>query len=101
METILGLLDYQNIERIWLERTETEVRESRQRETKCVFELHVARHTESGVTYEDTIDHLSESERSLVSFLVWQATSSMTFMKSSRSSYWTPWKLSILNVSSH
>ena len=31
--------------------------------TKTVFELHVIRSTDSGTIYEDTIDHLSESER--------------------------------------
>jgi hypothetical protein len=63
METVLELLDYANIARIWLERRETQVREDRRTVTKTVFELHVIRSTDSGTTYEDTIDHLSESER--------------------------------------
>ena len=63
METVLELLDYANIARIWLERRETEVREGRRTVTKSIFDLHVIRSTESGATYEDTIDHLSESER--------------------------------------
>ncbi|WP_435076807.1 archaea-specific SMC-related protein [Halococcus sp. AFM35] len=63
METVLGLLDYGNIERIWIERTEETVREGRRTVDKSVFELHVVRTTQSGTAYEDTIDHLSESER--------------------------------------
>ena len=63
METVLELLDYANIARIWLERRETQVREGRRKVTKSVFDLHVIRNTESGATYEDTISHLSESER--------------------------------------
>ena len=63
METVLKLLDYANIARIWLERRETQVREGRRKVTKSVFDLHVIRNTESGATYEDTISHLSESER--------------------------------------
>ena len=63
METVLDLLDYANLERIWIDRTEQNVREGRRKVTKSVFNLHVIRSTESGTTYEDTIDHLSESER--------------------------------------
>lgn len=63
METVLELLEYANIERIWLERRETKVREGRRKVMKSVFDLHVIRSTEGGTTYEDTIAHLSESER--------------------------------------
>lgn len=63
MDSVLEKLGYGNLERIWLERVEREVREGRRRVTKSAFELHVIRQTESGVTYEDTIEHLSESER--------------------------------------
>lgn len=63
METVLDLLDYENIERIWLERTEQTVREGRRTVEKSVFELHIVRTTQSGTAYEDTIEHLSESER--------------------------------------
>lgn len=63
MESVLGILGYSNLERIWLERVEREVREGRRKVTKSAFELHIVRQTDSGVTYEDTIDHLSESER--------------------------------------
>ncbi|QSG09950.1 DNA sulfur modification protein DndD, ATPase [Halapricum desulfuricans] len=63
MGAILDTLDYDNLERIWLERVQREVREGRRKAIKTFFELHVVRSTSSGVTYEDTVDHLSESER--------------------------------------
>ncbi|MFC7157398.1 archaea-specific SMC-related protein [Halomarina halobia] len=63
MATVLDLLEYANLDRIWLERTERTVREGRRKVESTVFELHVVRTTESGTAYEDTIDHLSESER--------------------------------------
>jgi len=63
MEQILGILDYDNIDRIWIEIVENEVREGRRKTTKRAFELHVVRSSESGVAYEDTVDHLSDSER--------------------------------------
>jgi DNA repair exonuclease SbcCD ATPase subunit len=63
MDTMLEVLEYDNLARIWLERTETEVRDGRRKRTKSVFELHIVRQTDSGATYEDTVDNLSESER--------------------------------------
>lgn len=65
MDGVLDRLGYENIDRIWLERTERNVREGRQKTTRSVFDLHVIRSTSSGTTYEDTIDHLSESERNV------------------------------------
>jgi chromosome segregation ATPase len=69
METVLDILEYTNIERIWLERVQTEVREGRRKVTKNAFELHIVRETESGATYEDTVDHLSESEREVTGLI--------------------------------
>jgi chromosome segregation ATPase len=63
MDAVLELLDYENLERIWIERTRDEVREGRQTTTKDRFALHIVRSTDSGTVYEDTVDHLSESER--------------------------------------
>jgi chromosome segregation ATPase len=63
MDTVLDMLDYANLERIWIERVQREVREGRRKVSKSIFELHVIRTSESGTAYEDTIDHLSESER--------------------------------------
>ncbi|WP_101298430.1 archaea-specific SMC-related protein [Halegenticoccus soli] len=63
MEAVLDILGYANLERIWIERTEREVREGRRKVTRAFFDLHVVRKTASGTVYEDTVDHLSESER--------------------------------------
>ena len=63
MDEVLGTLDYENLERIWIERVQREVREGRRKAIKTFFELHIVRSSPSGTTYEDTIDHLSESER--------------------------------------
>lgn len=69
MENILGILEYANIERIWLERRTEEVREGRRKVSKSIFELHVVRQTATGTTYEDTVDHLSESEREVTGLM--------------------------------
>ena len=66
MAAVLDILEYQNIDRVWIERTERTVREGRQKVEKTVFELHVVRTTENGTAYEDTVEHLSESEREVV-----------------------------------
>lgn len=65
MDTILNILNYENLERIWLERRQQDVREGRRKVTKTIFELHVIRTTGAGTAYEDTIEHLSESEREI------------------------------------
>lgn len=56
METLVEVLDYGNLERVWLERFHEADR----------FELHVVRATEDETAYEDTVANLSESERELV-----------------------------------
>lgn len=63
MDTVLELLDYENLDRVWIEKLEREVREGRRKVSKSVFELHVVRTSDSGTAYEDTVAHLSESER--------------------------------------
>lgn len=63
MDELLDRLEYENIERIWLERKHMETREGRRTVEKSVFELHVVRRSASGATFEDTLGHLSESER--------------------------------------
>jgi hypothetical protein len=63
METLLDVLQYENLERIWIERTERTVRDGRRKVQRGSFDLHVVRSTDDGTTYEDTVDHLSESER--------------------------------------
>ncbi len=64
MNTVLGLLEYGNLERIWIERLEPTGRE------EATFDLHVTRSTAEGRTYEDSIDHLSESERELTGLIL-------------------------------
>jgi chromosome segregation ATPase len=63
MDTVLDLLDYDNLDRIWIERVERDVRDGRKTVSEHAFELHVVRTADSGKVYEDTVDHLSESER--------------------------------------
>ena len=69
MEAMLEVLEYDNLARIWLERTETEVREGRRKRTKGVFDLHIVRQTDSGTTYEDRVENLSESEREVTGLI--------------------------------
>jgi DNA repair exonuclease SbcCD ATPase subunit len=87
MQTILGVLEYENIERIWIERAEREVREGRRKVQQSVFDLHVVRSTDDGTTYEDTVEHLSESERevtglvfALAGYLVHNLHETLPFM---------------------
>ncbi|MFC7134823.1 MULTISPECIES: archaea-specific SMC-related protein [Salinibaculum] len=70
MEAIIDRLGYDNIGRIWLERTEEEVKKGRGTATEKRFELHVVREDEAGGVYEDSISHLSESEREIVGLVV-------------------------------
>ena len=63
MDEVLSLLEYENLDRIWIERTEQQIREGRRRVTRTAFDLHIVRTTADGTAYEDTVDHLSESER--------------------------------------
>jgi len=69
METVLELLEYSNLERIWIERANRETQKGRRKVEKTVFELHIVRSTANGAAYEDTIDHLSESEREVVGLI--------------------------------
>jgi len=63
METILDILEYDNLDRIWIERRQERVRDGRRKVEKTRFDLHIVRSTADGTAYEDTIEHLSESER--------------------------------------
>ncbi|WP_248898157.1 archaea-specific SMC-related protein [Haloplanus halobius] len=87
MDAVLDTLGYENLERIWIERVEREVREGRKKVEKTEFELHVVRSTDSGAAYEDTVDHLSESERevtglvfALAGYLVHEVYEQVPFM---------------------
>lgn len=70
MAAILETLEYDNIERIWLEATEAPVDDARGSIAERTFELHVVRETSDGSLYEDRLEHLSESERELVGLVV-------------------------------
>jgi len=69
METVLDVLEYDNLARIWIERTETKAKRGREKVTESEFTLHIVRESESGAAYEDTIDHLSESEREVTGLI--------------------------------
>ncbi|MFC6723792.1 archaea-specific SMC-related protein [Halobium palmae] len=87
IETVLEILEYGNLDRVWIERVEREVREGRRKVERSQFELHIVRTNEDGRTYEDTIDHLSESERevtglvfALAGYLVHEVYESLPFI---------------------
>jgi DNA repair exonuclease SbcCD ATPase subunit len=69
METVLALLGYENLDRIWIERKETEVRKGRRKTSQSMFDMHVVRTTADGAAYEDTLAHLSESEREVTGLI--------------------------------
>lgn len=69
MEAMLDLLEYENLVRIWIERVTKTVRQGRRNVEEARFELHVVRSTDSGAAYEDTVDHLSESEREVTGLI--------------------------------
>lgn len=70
MDQVLELLAYENLARIWIERKETTVREGRKKVDKTTFDLHVVRESDSGKAHEDTLEHLSESEREVAGLVV-------------------------------
>ncbi|MDS0474855.1 archaea-specific SMC-related protein [Natrinema sp. 1APR25-10V2] len=87
MESILSILEYRNIDRIWIERREKTVREGRRKVTRPAFDLHIVRTAADGTSYEDTVDHLSESERevtglvfALAGYLVHDVHEAVPFM---------------------
>ncbi|UHQ96224.1 archaea-specific SMC-related protein [Natrinema halophilum] len=69
MTKVLEILEYDNLERIWIERQQTRMRDGRQTVDKTLFDIHIVRTTEAGTTYEDSIDHLSESEREVTGLI--------------------------------
>jgi DNA repair exonuclease SbcCD ATPase subunit len=74
MEDILDILEYRNIERVWIERKEGTKFDSRRGGYRggsvSTFDLHVVRSNEDGAVYEDTVDTLSESEREVIGLVV-------------------------------
>ncbi len=69
IETVLDILSYENIERIWIERKQETVKVGRRKEEQTVFELNIVREGSDGV-YPDELRHLSESERSVTGLVV-------------------------------
>lgn len=67
---LIDKLGYDNLERVWLEQTETTVQDGRRKTTEKRFELHVIRKSDTGKAYEDSIGHLSESEREIIGLVV-------------------------------
>jgi DNA repair ATPase RecN len=82
MATVLDLLDYGNVERVWIERKTGGEGAGRGPgsgrgtgagsgpETESTFALHVVRSGDDGAVYEDSVDHLSESERAVIGLVV-------------------------------
>jgi DNA repair exonuclease SbcCD ATPase subunit len=89
---LLETLGYENIERIWLERKDVPDESVATVATDSViegsrFELHIVRRSDGGTVYEDTVDHLSESERevtglvfALAGYLVHEVYETVPFM---------------------
>ncbi len=87
MQNVLDVLGYDNLDRIWIQRTEREVREGRRKVQKSSFDLKIVRSSDSGSAYEDDINHLSESERevtglvfALAGYLVHEVYETVPFM---------------------
>jgi DNA repair ATPase RecN len=68
MATLLERLEYENVERVWIERKVHGDGDGTAPES--TFDLHVVRSTADGSVFEDTVDHLSESERELIGLVV-------------------------------
>jgi DNA repair exonuclease SbcCD ATPase subunit len=66
MERVLDTLDYDAVERVWLERRG----ETADPDAPAEFELHVVRTTPAGDAYDDTVDTLSKSEREVIGLVV-------------------------------
>ena len=64
MAELLDVLEYENIERVWIERRTVDA--AGRGEKRTVFDHHVVRSAADGTTYEDSVQHLSESEREVI-----------------------------------
>lgn len=67
MAEVLSLLEYGNLERVWIERKQPS---TGRRDETSNFELHIVRETDTGSVYDDTIENLSESEREVIGLVV-------------------------------
>ena len=66
MQEVLEALDYDAIERIWLERRS----DRNGADSDSAFELHIVRADDEGTVYDDTVDSLSKSEREVIGLVV-------------------------------
>lgn len=64
METVVELLDYENLARIWLDYRKPEA------SNEAIFDLHMARQTDDEKPYEDSVAHLSESKREVTGLVL-------------------------------
>jgi len=62
MDELLAVLDYDNIERVWIERLTADA----EPDADSTIELHIVRESGRARSYEETVDNLSESERELI-----------------------------------
>ncbi|WP_124179216.1 archaea-specific SMC-related protein [Natrarchaeobius halalkaliphilus] len=69
IDMVLDLLEYKNIERIWIERTGASDQSVRSAENETTFDIHIVRKDADGV-YECQLQHLSESERNVTGLIV-------------------------------
>lgn len=73
VEEMLSILEYKNIERIWMERKVTENGHSGLNRSKggaqSEFELHLVRSSSDETVYKDNINTLSESEREITGLI--------------------------------
>lgn len=69
MDELLGLLDYENVARVWLER-KTKGPSAGPSVSDTSFALHVVRTSGDGAGYEDELSNLSESEREVIGLVV-------------------------------
>lgn len=81
MEDVLDIMGYENISRIWIERGGADEAGNTE------FQMHVVRSDRSGTAYEDSIEHLSESELevtglvfALAGYLVHDVSETVPFM---------------------
>jgi hypothetical protein len=56
MTNLLKTLEYENLDRIRIDRTTRDVREGRQKVTKSSFDFKIIRSTDEGAAYEDSIN---------------------------------------------
>jgi hypothetical protein len=66
MQAVLAALEYEAIERVWIERRAT----GNGATPKTAVDLRIVRRTEDGRAYNDTVNDLSKSEREVVGLVV-------------------------------